>query len=443
MTVPHPPENNETTSSRLTVLDPQALSGTYREVVQCRVCGNTNLVPILDLGIQTLTGVFPKSAGESVGAGPLVLAKCWDDWDSDVCGLVQLKHAFEADLLYGQNYGYRSGLNRSMVEHLGAIASKVKELVSLEAGDLVLDIGSNDGTLLRALDHPGVSMVGMDPSANKFRQYYHDAAQVIPDFFSSTRFRQEFGSRRAKVITSIAMFYDLDAPRDFVRQVSEILADDGVWFFEQSYLPSMLETTSYDTVCHEHQEYFSLRTILWMLEREGLKIIDIGLNGTNGGSFFIVAAKTVSPFPENTLLVQGMLDRERKEGIDGLAVYQDFRDRVGRHRSDLLSTLNDLRAQGKRVFGYGASTKGNVTLQYCGITARELPFIAEVNADKFGCVTPGTHIPIISEREARAMRPDVFLVLPWHFREGIIEREADFLASGGKLLFPLPAITMV
>jgi SAM-dependent methyltransferase len=426
-----------------TVLDRQSLSRTYREVVACRVCGNTNLVPVLDLGIQALTGVFPKRADESVGAGPLVLVKCWDDWDSEVCGLVQLKHAFEADQLYGQNYGYRSGLNRSMVEHLGTIASRVKELVALRSGDLVLDIGSNDGTLLRALDHPGVSMVGMDPTADKFRHYYHPQALVIPDFFSSKRFQQEFGPRRAKVITSIAMFYDLDSPMDFMREICETLADDGVWLFEQSYLPSMLETTSYDTVCHEHQEYFSLRPILWMLERAGLKVIDIGLNDTNGGSFFVVAAKAGSPYPENTLLVQEMRDRERKAGIDGLGQYQNFRERVDRHRSDLLSVLSDLRDQGKKVLGYGASTKGNVTLQYCGLTARELPFIAEVNPDKFGCVTPGTHIPIISEKEARAMNPDVFLVLPWHFRQGIIEREADFLASGGKLLFPLPAITMV
>ena len=426
-----------------TVLDRQSLSRTYREVVACRVCGNTNLVPVLDLGIQALTGVFPKRADESVGAGPLVLVKCWDDWDSEVCGLVQLKHAFEADQLYGQNYGYRSGLNRSMVEHLGTIASRVKELVALRSGDLVLDIGSNDGTLLRALDHPGVSMVGMDPTADKFRHYYHPQALVIPDFFSSKRFQQEFGSRRAKVITSIAMFYDLDSPMDFMREICETLADDGVWLFEQSYLPSMLETTSYDTVCHEHQEYFSLRPILWMLERAGLKVVDIGLNDTNGGSFFVLAAKAGSPYPENTVLVQEMRDRERKDGIDGLGQYQNFRERVDRHRSDLLSVLSDLRDQGKKVLGYGASTKGNVTLQYCGLTARDLPFIAEVNPDKFGCVTPGTHIPIISEKEARAMNPDVFLVLPWHFRQGIIEREADFLASGGKLLFPLPAITMV
>jgi NDP-4-keto-2,6-dideoxyhexose 3-C-methyltransferase len=425
------------------LLQPLAVQNTYREILKCRICGNTNLVPVLDLGIQTLTGVFPKCADESVGAGPLVLVKCWDEWDSEVCGLVQLKHAFEADQLYGQNYGYRSGLNRSMVEHLETIASEVKKLVSLQPGDLVLDIGSNDGTLLRALDHPGVSMVGMDPSANKFRGYYHEEAHVIPDFFSSLRFQQEFGARRAKIVTSIAMFYDLDSPQDFVRQVSEILADDGVWFFEQSYLPSMLDSTSYDTVCHEHQEYFSLRPILWMLQREGLKVIDIGLNNTNGGSFFIVAAKATSARPENTSIVQGMLDRERRDGIDGLGVYLNLQERVSVHKNQLLSTLKSLREQGKKVFGYGASTKGNVTLQYCGITAHELPFIAEVNPDKFGCVTPGTNIPIISEKEARAMNPDVFLVLPWHFRQAIIEREAEFLAAGGRLLFPLPAIDLV
>jgi hypothetical protein len=415
----------------------------YREIVECRICGNRELVPILDLGIQALTGVFPKNVDEFVETGPLELVKCWSETEREVCGLVQLKHSYEPDQLYGLNYGYRSGLNRAMVEHLGAIASKVKEIVAFQPGDLVLDIGSNDGTLLRALHHPGVSMVGMDPTAKKFRQYYHPEAHVIPDFFSATRFQQEFGPRRAKVVTSIAMFYDLDSPMDFVRQIAEILADDGVWLFEQSYLPSMLETTSYDTVCHEHQEYYSLRPILRMMELASLKIVDIGLNDSNGGSFFIIAAKAGSPYPENTSLVQRMLDGERKDGIDGLALYQDFRERVCRHKKDLVCTLNRLRDQGKTIFGYGASTKGNVALQYCGITARELPFIAEVNPDKFGCVTPGTHIPIIPEQEARAMHPDVFLVLPWHFRQGIIEREAEFLTSGGKLLFAFPAITLV
>ncbi len=425
------------------VLDPLSLARAYREIVECRICGNGKLMPILDLGTQSLTGVFPKSTEEAVSAGPLALVKCWGDPGTDSCGLVQLRHSYQADQLYGMNYGYRSGLNRSMVEHLGTIASRVKELVGLQPGDLVLDIGSNDGTLLRALHHPGVSMVGMDPTAIKFRQYYHPEAQVIPDFFSAARFKQEFGSRRAKVVTSIAMFYDLDSPMDFVRDVAETLADDGVWVFEQSYLPSMLETTSYDTVCHEHQEYFSLRPVLWMLERAGLKIVDIGLNDTNGGSFFVVAAKAASRHPENSARVQEMLDREWTDGIDGLSVYHGFQERVLAHRHSLLGTLKGLREQGKKVFGYGASTKGNVTLQYCGVTNQDLPFIAEVNPDKFGCVTPGTNIPIISEKEARAMKPDVFLVLPWHFRQGIIQREADFLAAGGRLLFPLPTIDLV
>ncbi|MDP9169622.1 MAG: methyltransferase, partial [Acidobacteriota bacterium] len=214
------------------------------------------------------------------------------------------------------------------------------------------------------------------------------------------------------------------------------------WVFEQSYLLSMLETNSYDTVCHEHQEYYGLSPILWMMQRAGLKIIDIELNDANGGSFRITAAKTASPYPESTGLVQKLLDRERTAGVESPVFFKGFQERVRAHKEELLSLLGTLREQGKKVLGYGASTKGNVILQYCGITAKELPYIAEVNADKFGSVTPGTGIPIISEEEARAMRPDVFMVLPWHFRKGIIEREAAFRASGGKFLFPLPAVEL-
>ena len=415
----------------------------HREISKCRICGNSELVPILDLGVQALTGVFPRQAGDWVETGPLQLVKCCGTTKEEVCGLVQLRHSFEHDQLYGMNYGYRSGLNRSMVEHLGAIASKVRSLISFQSGDLALDIGSNDGTLLRALKQEGVSMVGMDPTARKFRQYYDPEAHVIADFFSSSRFRQEFGNKRAKVVTSLSMFYDLDSPLEFMRQIGEILADDGVWVFEQSYLLSMLETNSYDTVCHEHQEYYALGPILWMMKRAGIKIVDIELNDTNGGSFCITAAKADSSYRENTALIQHTLERERMACVDSLELYRGFEERVRNHKAELLSALSRLRDQGKKVLGYGASTKGNVLLQYCGITPRDLPFIAEVNPDKFGSVTPGTRIPIISEKEAHAMHPDVFMVLTWHFRNGIIEKEAEFLAGGGKLLFPLPAIELV
>lgn len=413
-----------------------------KTITECRVCGNPDLLPLLDLGEMSLTGVFPAEAGGAVPVAPLELVKCGTSRPG-ACGLVQLRHSFEPSAMYGENYGYRSGLNRSMVEHLHAKAARIRALVSLHPGDFVLDIGSNDGTLLRALAAPGVTLAGMDPSAPGFLQYYPAGARVVGDFFSAERFRREFGNQRAKVVTSIAMFYDLEAPRDFVRDVAGILADDGIWVFEQSYLPAMLAHNSYDTICHEHLEYYALKQIVWMTERAGLRILDIEFNEVNGGSFSVIAARSPSPYPGAAAAVGRVLEEERAAGLDGETVYAEFARRVESHRRELPECLRRLKREGRKVYGYGASTKGNVLLQYCGITAELLPCIAEVNESKFGAFTPGTHIPIVPEARARSERPDVFLVLPWHFRRNIIEKEREFLGNGGQLLFPLPEIEVV
>jgi hypothetical protein len=366
----------------------------------------------------------------------LHLVKCAEN--GDACGLVQLKHSYDPEILYGSNYGYRSGLNAHMVAHLRAKAEKIKRTVALPRGSLVVDIGSNDSTLLQAMGEPDVDLVGIDPTGEKFRQFYPPHIQLIPDFFSASQFRREFGQRKAQVITSIAMFYDLEAPLEFMRQVAEILAEGGIWVFEQSYLPSMLNMNSYDTICHEHLEYYSLRQIRYMAGRAGLKILDVELNRINGGSFSVTAAHKASALPPNDVMVNGMLEEEARLGLRGRRIYDQFRERVFQDRERLRELVDSFLQNGQRLLGYGASTKGNVILQFCGIGPGEIPFIAEVNRDKFGCFTPQTLIPIISEEEARAMRPDGFLVLPWHFREHILVRERSFLEFGGKLIFPLP-----
>jgi NDP-4-keto-2,6-dideoxyhexose 3-C-methyltransferase len=415
----------------------------YQDIHRCRGCGNTNLVSVLDLGVQALTGVFPRRRDEPVHSGPLELLKCVANSTEDTCGLVQLRQRYDPSLLYGYNYGYRSGLNRSMVEHLQKKAARIKTRFGLHPADIALDIGSNDGTLLRALQEPGVTLVGMDPTAAKFSSYYPTESCLIPELFSAARFQKQFGSKKAKVITSIAMFYDLDDPLAFMGEIADLLAPDGVWVFEQSYLPSMLETGSYDTVCHEHQEYYALGQIVWLTQRAGLKILDVELSDINGGSFSVAAALAESPYPADEQTVGNLLLEEQRRRIDGMEIYSAFSARAYRHRDQLRDLLRRSRASGERILGYGASTKGNVILQLCGITPTELPYIAEVNSDKCGCFTPGTLIPIISEQEAHAMRPDAFLVLPWHFRKNLVERESAFLKSGGKLVFPLPEIEVV
>lgn len=408
----------------------------FREVTHCRICGNPALHPVLNLGDQALTGVFHRDPDNPVTRGPLELVRCAGG--PAPCGLVQLRHSYALAELYGPTYGYRSGLNGSMREHLRKIAGRLSASVALSAGDLVVDIGSNDGTLLAAYPYPGADLVGIDPLAERFRSFYPPHVGIIPDFFSAKLFQQRYGARRAKIVTSISMFYDLESPLDFMREIHEILDYDGVWHFEQSYLPAMLSATAYDTICHEHLEYYGLRQIKYMTDRCGLKIVGVEQNSVNGGSFAITAARTESPYPEPTHLIDEYLKQESVLATE--EPYRSFEQAVFSHRTRLLERLAEMRAAKQLVLGYGASTKGNVILQFCGIGPEELPAIAEVNEQKFGCYTPGQRIPIISEAEAHARHPDCFLVLPWHFKQNLIDREREFLRGGGRLLFPLPEI---
>lgn len=409
----------------------------YHEISSCRVGGGGDLISVLNLGNQALTGVFPQSASTPVTVGPLELV-----W-SPSSGLLQLRHSYEPTEMYGDNYGYRSGLNQSMVDHLNQKVRHLERLVSPRAGDTVLDIGSNDATTLKAYSVAGLNRIGIDPTGQKFAAYYPEDVKLVPDFFSAAAFRS-VSAEKVKIVTSIAMFYDLESPIGFAREVESVLADDGIWHFEQSYMPSMLRLNSYDTICHEHLEYYSLGVVKKILEASDLRLVDVMMNAVNGGSFAVTATKAGNKTVKtNRAVIDWLLEQEDRMGLNTPRPYREFEERVFRHRDDLTRLIHALNADGKKILGYGASTKGNVLLQFCGFTAKDIPAIAEVNAEKFGRVTPGTHIPIVSEAEARAMKPDYFLVLPWHFKEGILRREQEYLASGGKFIFPFPEIEIV
>jgi hypothetical protein len=411
------------------------MHGSYRRLEQCRVSGSRNLIPVLHLGEQELTGVFPR-VGETVTRGPLELVWCPDS------GLLQLAHSFDPSEMYGGNYGYRSGLNASMVRHLTQKIHFLERMAGLQPGDTVLDIGSNDCTSLKAYETPALKRIGIDPTGPKFKQYYPEDVALVPDFFSAANFRR-VSDKPTKIVTSIAMFYDLESPIAFAQDIASILASDGLWHFEQSYMPAMLRTTSYDTICHEHLEYYSLDVVKKILDAADLKLVDVQMNGINGGSFAVTAAPKSSTLPANDAVIDWLLGQEDRMGLNTVRPFREFEDRVFRHRADLTRLLKVLAADGKKVLGYGASTKGNVTLQFCGMTTNELAAIAEVNPEKYGRETPGTHIPIVSEAEAKAMRPDYFLVLPWHFKEGILQREQEYIARGGKFIFPFPEIEII
>ncbi len=408
----------------------------FKEIKKCRISGSSNLINVLSLGEQYLTGVFPKTTTEQVSKGPLDLVWCPDS------GLLQMKQSYSSEEMYGDNYGYRSGLNSSMVRHLTNKIHALERMITLSENDLVLDIGSNDATLLKA--YRGTHRkIGIDPTGLKFKEYYTSDISLIPSFFSADAFKSEFPKAKAKIITSIAMFYDLENPMSFVKDIESILADDGIWHFEQSYMPSMLRTNSYDTICHEHLEFYSFRVVKNLLETCGMRVMDVQMNSINGGSFAVTACKKNASYPSNTAIINWMLRQEDDMGLDTPKPYRDFEERVFKHRKNLVELIEAITGSGKTIFGYGASTKGNVLLQFCNLTTKHIPFIAEVNEQKFGCFTPGNNIPIISEKEAREKKPDYFLVLPWHFKNSILEREREYIDQGGKFIFPLPEIEIV
>jgi hypothetical protein len=409
----------------------------YKQITGCRVSGSEHLVSVLHLGHQVLTGVFPQTRAADVTAGPLELVWCPES------GLLQLNHSYDAGEMYGDNYGYRSGLNQSMVQHLTDKVRHLERLQPLKVGDVVLDIGSNDCTTLKAYTTSGLRRVGIDPTGRKFAQYYPADVALVPDFFSADNYRAVV-KEPAKIVTAIAMFYDLESPVEFARQIGSILADDGIWHFEQSYMPSMLRLNSYDTICHEHIEYYSLGVVKKILDAADLRLVDVVMNAVNGGSFAVTAARRSNrSVPANSAVIDWLLEQEDRMGLNTPRPFRDFEERVYRHREDLTRLIRSLVTDGKRIHGYGASTKGNVVLQFCGLTDQDIEVIADVNPDKFGCFTPGTQIPIVSEQESRAMEPDYYLLLPWHFKEGILRREKEFLSRGGKMIIPFPEIEIV
>ena len=409
----------------------------FKTISKCRICGSEHLASVMALGEQALTGAFPHSRSEKITTGPVELVKC-----SGVggCGLVQLKQSYDLSEMYGMNYGYRSGLNASMVRHLHSKVAKILTLDVLEPGDLVIDIGSNDATTLRAYPENHFQLVGIDPTGIKFSSYYPAEIALISEFFSADVVAKTLSGKKAKVITSFSMFYDLEDPIAFAREIEASLSDDGVWIFEQSYLPAMLRTNSFDTICHEHLEFYALKQINWIADKAGLKVLDVEFNDVNGGSFSITAAKISSKRQPNPEWLNKILEDEVALGLDSTRAFDGFKIRVEEARIALMSFLREAKQNGKRVCGLGASTKGNVLLQYYGIDDKLLTEIGEVNEDKFGSFTPGTHIPLVSEEQLLASNPDYLLVLPWHFRAFFLSSPA---MKGRNLVFPLPKFEIV
>ncbi|MCQ9200695.1 MAG: class I SAM-dependent methyltransferase [Prochlorococcus marinus CUG1437] len=402
----------------------------------CRISKQDDLIEVFDLGSHYMCGEFPSSISENIEKGRLALG-----W-SPSSGLLQLSEDRDITSMYGQNYGYRSGLNSSMVDHLRKKVEYLLELSNINNKKCVLDIGSNDGTLLSNYSNDLIR-IGIDPTIVKYGKYYQENIIKLADFFSYDNFNKVSQGYKADIITSISMFYDLPDPNLFVANIREVMSPQGIWNLEQSYMPSMLRTNSYDTVCHEHLEYYSLYVIKKLLEKNHLRILDVVFNRINGGSFSVTVCHQDSKYESNMPIINWMLSQEERMNLNTPYPYREFERKAYTHRSDLQGLIKAINSSDKKIAGYGASTKGNVILQFCQLTSEEIYGIAEVNEDKFNKFTPGSNIPILSETEIKSTHPDYMLVLPWHFRENIIEREKEYLRKGGKLIFPLPEIEIV
>jgi len=403
----------------------------YSNITKCRLCKSSDLQHLFSLGSMALTGIFPPIADDDLDQGPTDLLRC------NECDLVQLSQTYDLAEMYGDSYGYRSGLNQSMVKHLQGNVSYAESFVDLKDGDAVLDIGSNDGTSLNCLAGRGLSLIGMDPSAEKFKQYYNEEIDLAVDFFNKKNYLNHNGDKKPKLITTFSMFYDLEDPYSFAEDVFHILHDEGIWMLEQSYLPTMIESNSFDTICQEHLEYYSFRQIEWLANRIGFSVLDMRQNDVNGGSFQVVLSK--KPSKKESISIRGAKKFETGFFSNPL-IYDQFYMRINKLGSEIRQLLIDLKSENKKVYGLGASTKGNVLLQYFRIDSNLLAKIGEVNPNKYGCKTPGSNIPIVSEDLMLDEEPDFLFILPWHFKSFFLEAEKF---KRFKLILPLPSLEVI
>jgi len=401
------------------------------KIKNCRICRSNELHKLFSLGMQYYTGIFPdKNAKIPKGKKKLIICKN--------CKLVQLDQNFNSKVMYGGNYGYRTQLNKSMYSHIKNKKTILEKKINLRKKDIIIDIGSNDGSFLNQFKSDKFKLIGIDPTINNFKRYYKKNIIKIADFFSIKNINSVINNSKAKLITSFAMFYDLTDPLKFSKEIYNCLDNNGIWHFEQSYLLEMIKKNSYDTICHEHLEYYSVTTIYHLMKLANLKIIEIKKNKINGGSIAITVAKEGSNFKECKKTIKIFLKKEKEMKINTVKFYKKFYKNILKNKYKLKKILVNIKKSGKKIVGYGASTKGNVILQFCNIRKPLIEYIYDINQDKSNKYTPGTNIKILPKKEIQKLKFDYFLVLPWHFKDYIIKKERNTIFKNKKFIFPLP-----
>ena len=405
----------------------------------CRVCQKKDLSPIISLGEQFVVNFLDSQEQDGIKAN-LDLVLCNEN--DGGCGLLQLKHTVPKELLY-RNFWYKSGINQSMRDALKNITTSIKERIKLNSGDIIIDIGANDGTLLRTYEQDDLILIGFEPAKNLIKDAKIGTSKIINDFFNASSFKKEFSESKAKVITSIAMFYDLEDPNSFVKDISKILSEDGIWVIQMNYLVTMLENNSFDNIVHEHLEYYSLRALENLLAKYELEVFDLEINDVNGGSIrTYIKHKKWKKYVISDI-VNNVRANEKEMRLDRLEPFQDFANRIKNLKDETRNfIIKEVKAGGK-IYVYGASTRGNVLLQYYELDSKLIQAAADRNPIKWDKKIVGSNIPIISEEQARAENPEYFLILPWYFLDEFIKRENNYLQNGGKFIVPLPKFQII
>jgi len=411
------------------------------KITKCRFCGNKEIIPVIDLGKQYLSSIFPEDLSyfKSLKKQPLSLVLCKKSKNS--CGVLQLSHSFDMSEMYEQ-YPFTSSTNSSMPKILKDVLDSALQYVDLKEGDLVLDIGGNDGTLLSYLKDTKCELLSIDPAQNVKPIFTSKKFKIIKNYFSEKVYKLAT-KKKAKLVFSIAMFYHLSDPIGFSEQIKNCMGDDGVWVIQMAYLPKMIETNMYDNIVHEHVGYYGVDQLRFILGKAGLEIFDVTLNDVYGGSFRVFVKKKECLKYSRSKRYDRVLLSEEKIGIYKISTYKKFMKRVKKTRSDLLSLCKKIKSEGKSLWVYGASTKGNTILQYCGINKKLIKAAADANPFKFGKYLIGSDIPIKEDDEMRLAKPDYLLVLPYSFVDNFMEREVGLVDKDTKFIVPLPSVKVI
>ena len=406
------------------------------KIKKCRICNSVNFYELFSLGNLSFTGKFTKSKINNIPRDYLNLVMC------KKCKLVQLDRSFNTKFLYSKDYGYRTGINKTMTEHVKSVVKEAIKISKVKKDDHVLDIASNDATLLNFYDKSFIK-VGVDPISAKYKKFYKNIDFNLSDFFSYRLLKKNNLNKKFKIITALSMFYDLKKPIFFVKDIKKILHKDGIFILEHADLLSIIKNCLFDTICHEHLEYYSSKIIINLMKKNKLRVFDIKQNNINGGSMRYFICHNNSIYLTNYKVLNSVLNEEKKYSLENKITYNKFYNKINLVKNKIKKLIIKIKSNDKSIHGYGASTKGNVLLQYFNISKDYIEYIADRNKQKVNSYTPGTKIKIISEKTSRKMKPDYYLVLPWHFKSEIIKRETKSRKKGTKLIFPLPKIQII